>query len=140
VPVTFTFDIEDNSVKDANDRTRIQMAFLRLGWEHIGGSAWRYPALNASPHPSEDWMNHVVPALMYFRSLVEHSGMRVTKFTIDAHSEAGYRSGGATPVGQAILPGANIPMYTTGIQQSQDDKLSEARLRKYLTEAAESLK
>jgi hypothetical protein len=41
MPVILTFDIEDASVRDPNDRTRIQVAFLRFGWEHIGGSAWR---------------------------------------------------------------------------------------------------
>ncbi len=45
MPVTITFDIEDASVKDVNDRGRIYAAFQRLGWENIGGSAWRYPAL-----------------------------------------------------------------------------------------------
>ena len=107
MPVTLTFDIEDASVQDPNDRTRIQVAFLRFGWEHIGGSARRYPRLGAA-HTSEDWMNHVIPALMYFRSLVEHSGMNVTTFTLDAHSEAGYRANANPAVGQPILGGNAI--------------------------------
>ena len=94
MPVTFSFDIEQASIQDANDRTRIQLAFLRFGWEHIGGSSWRYPELGTQEHPSEDWFNHVIPALMYFRAIVEHSGMNVSKMTLDAHSEAGYRDGG----------------------------------------------
>ena len=80
MPITVSFDIETDSIQDANDRTRIQVCFLRLCWEHIGGSSWRYPSLGAQP-ASEDWFNHVIPALMYFRSIVEHSG-----------SDTGYKS------------------------------------------------
>ena len=65
MPVTITFDIEDASVQDVNDRGRIYASFQRFGWENIGGSAWRYPALG-SQNISEDWFNHVIPALMYF--------------------------------------------------------------------------
>ena len=138
MPVTLTFDIEEASVTDANDRNRIQVAFLRFGWEHIGGSAWRYPALGAE-HPSEDWMNHVVPALMYFRSIVEHSNMNVTKFTLDAHSEAGYRQHAAPPVGEPIAPGNTITMYPPGLAPASELVLSENRLKQFVTDAASSL-
>ena len=133
-----SFDIEQASVKDGNDRTRIQVAFLRLGWEHIGGSCWRYPALGTQ-HASEDWMNHVVPALMYLRSIVEHSGMNMFRFTIDAHSEAGFRGDLNPIVGQAILPSGQIVMYPTGLQPNHEDKLSEARLQQFIADAATSL-
>src|SRR5580692_3862224 len=104
MPITLTFDIDSTSVQDNNDRTRIIAAFERFGWEHIGGSAWRYPRLGAQP-PSEDWFNHVIPALMYFRCLVEHASLRVTKFAIDAHSEAGHKD---PAIGQPIKAGADI--------------------------------
>jgi hypothetical protein len=140
MPVTFSFDIEQASIGDPNDRTRIQLAFLRFGWEHIGGSSWRYPELTAQGHPSEDWFNHVVPALMYFRAIVEHSGMNVTKMTLDAHSEAGYRSGGAAPaVGQRIQPAATIQMYPPNLGPGTEVILSEARLREFVRDTADSL-
>jgi len=85
MPITLTFDIENASVTDVNDRSRIIACFQRFGWEHIGGSAWRYPALGTS-NVSEDWFNHVIPALAYFRSLVCHANLDVYNFTIDAHS------------------------------------------------------
>lgn len=138
MPVTFSFDIETASVQDGADRTRIQLAFLRFGWEHIGGSSWRYPALNHQGHASEDWFNHVIPALMYFRALVEHSGMVVTKMTLDAHSEAGYR-GGATPVGQNIQPAANIQTYPPNLAAATEAVLSDARLREFVRDTADSL-
>jgi len=138
MPVVFTFDIDTDSVQDTNDRTRIQVNFHRLGWEHLGGSSWRYPKLGAD-HASEDWFNHVVPALMYFRSIVEHSGMVVTKFTLDAHSEAGYRGGAQNAAGPALETSANITMYPPNLRQDHEDKLSEARLRRFFSEAAGSL-
>lgn len=137
MPITITFDIEAASVRDANDRARMFQAFERLGWENIGGSCWRYPRLsNAQQHASEDWFNHVIPALMYFRAIVEHSGMNVTQFTIDAHSEAGYRFGPPT-IGQPISGAQNITMYQSTFA---DDKLSERRLRQFISDAANSLK
>src|SRR5436189_6282531 len=109
MPITLTFDIDGDSIHDPNDRNRIIACFDRFGWEHVGGSAWRYPALGTA-NVSEDWMNHVVPALMYFRSLVEHAGLNVYNFTIDAHSEAGHRGGTVPPLGEPIRSGATITM------------------------------
>lgn len=145
MPISLTFDIEQSSINDANDRTRIELAFRRFGWEHIGGSSWRYPALGTSEHPSEDWFNHVVPALMYFRSLVEHSGMNVTSFTLDAHSEAGFRSnrnasvGNATPVGQAICLSSGLTLYSPNLGDKTEAILSETRLKKFVADCADSL-
>lgn len=138
MPITISFDIEQASVKDGNDRTRIQVAFLRLGWEHIGGSCWRYPALGTQP-ASEDWFNHVVPALMYLRSVVEHSGMNMFRFTIDAHSEAGFRGDIYPVVGQPIMPSAHITMHPTGLDPKHEEKLSEPRLKTFISDAATSL-
>lgn len=133
MPITITFDIETASVTDTNDRNRIYAAFERLGWENTGGSAWRYPALG-SDNPSEDWFNHVVPALMYFRSMVEHAGLNVTTFTVDAHSEAGFRGKQQPNIGAQIVPAAQIEMY-----DSTADKLSEERLRRFIAASADSL-
>jgi len=74
---------------------------------------------------------------MYFRALVEHSGMQVTQFTIDAHSEARYR--GNPAVGQPIQAGAQIGLYPTGLTAEYDNKLSEERLRQFISDAADSL-
>jgi len=132
MPVTLTFDIEE-PLPDPNDRPRIQACFTRLGWEHIGGSAWRYPALGTT-NVSEDWFNHVVPALMYLRSLAEHGGLKIYNFTIDAHSEAGHRGRADQPLGQPIRSAAEITMYPANM-----GVLSEQRLRKFIQDAADSL-
>lgn len=136
MPITLTFDIDDTSVTDGNDRTRIIACFKRFGWEHIGGSAWRYPALGTA-NVSEDWFNHVIPALMYFRSLVTHANLNVYNFTIDAHSEAGHRGSTTPQLGEPIHQAANIAMYPTA--PTYDGALSEQRLRTFLQDAANSL-
>lgn len=136
LPITLTFDIDNDSITDGNDRTRIIACFQRFGWEHIGGSAWRYPALGTQ-NASEDWFNHVIPALMYFRSLVQHGGLDVYNFTIDAHSEAGHRGRASPPVGPPIQAADKIKLYPT--QPAYEAVLSEARLRKFVSAAAESL-
>lgn len=133
MPVTITFDIENASVRDSNDRGRIYAAFQRLGWENIGGSAWRYPALG-SENVSEDWFNHIVPALMYFRSMVQHAGMNVTSFTVDAHSEAGFRGKAVPNIGAPISAAADIEMYPCTY-----DVLSVERLRRFISDSADSL-
>ena len=139
MPITLTFDIDEASVEDANDRNRIILSFRRFGWEHIGGSAWRYPALGTH-NVSEDWFNHVIPALMYFRSLVEHANLRVTTFTIDAHSEAGHRGNAVPALGQPIQAGASLAMYSPLLNDpKREAALSEARLRQFVTDAARSL-
>ena len=139
MPITLSFDIEQASIQDPNDRMRIELAFKRFGWEHVGGSSWRYPALGTDQHPSEDWFNHVIPAMMYFRSLVAHSGMNVTKFTIDAHSEAGYRGTAAPPIGQPIQAGGAVSMYAPNMAPATEAILSEQRLKQFFQAAENSL-
>lgn len=134
MPITLTFDFDDATVADQNDRQRIIECFTRLGWEHIGGSAWRYPTLGTDGHPSEDWFNHVIPALMYFRCIVTHAGITVTKFALDAHSEAGYRLDTGQHIGTPIHGSQNVVMYpNAGIA------FSASRLRDFLQDCSDSL-
>ena len=136
MPITVTFDIDDATVLDGNDRTRILTCFTRFGWERVGGSAWRYPALGTE-NVSEDWFNHVIPALMYLRSLACHANLNVYNFTIDAHSEAGHRGRADPPLGEPIRQAANIAMYDT--IPAYDGVLSEQRLQRFLQDATDSL-
>lgn len=127
MPITVTFDLSA-ATTDTNDRARIRLAFQRLGWETIGGTAYRYPPLvvAASMPSSEDWFNHVVPALMYMRCLIEAKNIQIDNFTIDAFSSTGWRHG----VGASIQGSATLPMQP--INTSDDPILSEARLRGWL--------
>jgi hypothetical protein len=102
----------------------------------VGGSAWRYPALG-TVNVSEDWFNHVIPALAYLRSLVSHANLDMYNFTIDAHSEAGHRGRAMPPLGEPIRHAANITMYPTN--PNYNGVLSEQRLRTFVQDGADSL-
>ncbi|NBB80152.1 MAG: hypothetical protein GVY36_12030 [Verrucomicrobia bacterium] len=122
-----TFDFSDAT--DNNDRTRIRLAFQRFGWETIGGTAYRYPPLTTGESSSglEDWFNHVIPALMYMRSLVDAKDIEVNNFTIDAFSSTGWRN---STEGPEIGSSDDISMSTE--TTSGEPVLSESRLRDWL--------
>jgi hypothetical protein len=86
MPVVITYELEGASPAERN---RVQCFFERLGWENLGGSSYRYPRLG-SDQPTEDWFNHVVPALMLFRASIVDGEMTLTKFTLDVQSSTGY--------------------------------------------------
>lgn len=89
MPITVTFDVQSPTSHELN---RIRGFFERLGWEHLGNTAYRYPKLHGQ-HPTEDWFNHVIPALMMLRAFARHaasSGRNIRKFSIDAQSSTGF--------------------------------------------------
>ena len=86
MPITLTFDVED---ADNNQRNRVQELFEKLGWQNVGGSSYRYPPLGQAG--VEDWLNHVIPALMLFRKYLQSSNrVTLTKFSLDAQTSTGY--------------------------------------------------
>jgi hypothetical protein len=136
MPIVFTYDL-DTSTVDNDDRMRINLCFKRLGWESIGGSALRYPRFTTT-HVTEDWLNHVIPALMYFRSYVSQRDITVTRYSLDVQSSSGYRSGGA---GNPIHSGDDraLRMYAPGVSANVGRMLSEQRLRDWLSACEEDL-
>jgi hypothetical protein len=105
VPITVTFDIERPASSELN---RIRGFFERLGWEHLGNTAYRYPKLHGQ-HLTEDWFNHVIPALMLLRAFARHaaaSGRNIRKFSIDVQSSTGLNP--LTNVGTPPLPAEQI--------------------------------
>lgn len=141
MPVSFSYDFDTSSNLDSSDRSRISLAFQRFGWEHLGGSSWRYPPLGAESPQTADWFNHIIPALMYFRAIIEHSGIVMKSMSLDAHSSSGYRSGGENraPVGQSIMPADAIELFVPDLAATTQSFLSEKRLRKFVQDAAASL-
>ncbi|RXK84943.1 hypothetical protein EST62_08355 [Chlorobaculum sp. 24CR] len=103
--VILTFDIEGAT---STERNRLQSMFERLGWENLGGSSYRYPKLGTTPH-TEDWFNHVVPALSAFRAYAMKSGRKINKFTLDTNSSTGYVP--ATKFGTSPKKAENIKFY-----------------------------
>jgi len=89
---------------------RIRSAFERLGWERLGNTAYRYPALGGQEQP-EDWFNRVVPALMLlgaYSRFASSSGRGLVRFTIDAQSMTGFNH--LTQVGSLPVTGDEIDL------------------------------
>lgn len=127
MPVVLTFDLSD---VEPQLRNRIQSFFERFGWQQLGGSAWRYPRLGAElEHPMEDWFNHVIPALMLFRTHVLNNAITVEKFTLDVQSSTGYTSEGLNgePYGAPIAAAGDITLYPP-----TQAGFGEANLRQWL--------
>jgi hypothetical protein len=105
VPITVTFDIVRPT---PSELSRTRGFFGRLGWEHLGNTAYRYPKLHGQ-HPTEDWFNHVIPALTLLRAFARHAaatGRNIRKFSIDVQSTTGFNP--ITNVGTPPLPAAQI--------------------------------
>ena len=88
MPVTVTFDLSRPRPDELN---RLRSAFERLGWQRLGNTAYRYPALGEQPD-AEDWFNCVVPALMMLAAYSRFAAARgrgLARFTIDAQSMTG---------------------------------------------------
>ena len=87
MPITITYDLSD--VQNGNDRTYLRSMLERFYWRRMGGSVFRYEGVaDGQGLLQEDWLNHVVPALMFFRSFVLSHGITLTRFTVDTSSVA----------------------------------------------------
>lgn len=107
MPVIVTFDL---SAFGANDHRYIKAMFERYGWEDLDGTSYRYPKLGTTEQPIEDWLNHIVPALMLFRSYFANN-LQVTldRMSINAHSSSGYMPD--NHFGRGVLDGAGAVSY-----------------------------
>lgn len=105
MPVILTLDVDNAEPGEYN---RIQSLFERLGWEALGGTAYRYPKLGAE-QPTEDWFNHVLPGLMLVRSYLLKKGRHLKRFTLDTNSSTGMNP--AETFGTPPRKGANVQLY-----------------------------
>jgi hypothetical protein len=134
MPVVLTYELVGAEPIEYN---RIQSFFERLGWENLGGSSYRYPRLGTTDQPVEDWLNHVVPALMLFRAAVLKSAGKLKQFTLDVQSSSGYNK--ATKFGSAPLSGSKMQATKTKtkgkkIYQPNNASFGEANLIDWLDE------
>lgn len=83
MPVTLTYDFTS---ANPNDRTYIRSMFERFNWKRIGGSVFRYSGRIVNTVTEEDWLNDVVPALMFFRAYIIKNQMQLSTFTLDTNS------------------------------------------------------
>ncbi len=110
MPITVTFDVVRPT---PGELTRIRGFFERLGWQHLGNTAYRYPKLHGQ-HPTEDWFNHVIPALMLLRAFARHAattGRNIRQFSIGVQSSTGFDP--LTNVGVLPLPANGITYSQT---------------------------
>lgn len=115
MPVTFSFEI------DAAPYVSNQIGSLieRLGWERLDASTYRYPRLGEQADGErEDWFNHVVPALMLFRSYVLTKHLAVKALTLDAVSSTGYRRDSG--VGSPPLQAEQVRLYEPSPAKSEE--------------------
>jgi CRISPR-associated endonuclease Cas2 len=77
VPITISYDLKTD---DPNQRNYLRSMLERFGWKRLGGSVFRYPAESGQ---EEDWMNRVIPALMFFRSYILKNNIEIKFFTLD---------------------------------------------------------
>ena len=104
MPVIVTYELEGGSTADRN---RLQSMFERLGWENLGGSAYRYPRLGTGDeHPTENWLNHVIPALMLFRCFFVQPNKNLKKYTLDVQTSTGLNE--QTNLGSKPMPGDQL--------------------------------
>lgn len=120
MPVMLSYNLDGATPPQHN---HIQSMFERLGWQNVGGSCYRFPALSVPMDQPEDWFNSVVPALMLFRAYVLHNGLNVSKFSLDAQSSTGHDAGAG--VGSAIAAAATAnfapnALPTFGAQNLED--------------------
>ncbi len=117
MPVTFTYDVTD---LDNNDRSRIRSAFERFSWEHLGGSVFRYPRFDQQG-AIEDWLNHVIPAVMFFRSFVLHRELTLTAFTLDCQSLSCFKAN-TVNAGVGPQPSEHLPLVEpTNVQMGEQN-------------------
>jgi hypothetical protein len=79
MPITLSYDLRN---AEPNQRTYLRSMLERFGWRRLGGSTFRYPAGNEE----EDWLNDVIPSLMFFRSYLIRHQIFLRFFTLDTHS------------------------------------------------------
>jgi hypothetical protein len=114
MPVLLTYELEGAETSEHN---RLQSFFERLGWENLGGSSYRYPRLGTTDQPVEDWLNHIVPALMLFRAFVLKSNSKLKQLTLDVQSSSGYNR--YYEHRRALLVNVEMPWMIAGVMISQ---------------------
>lgn len=76
--ITLTFDMTKPERENSNAHQYIRSAFERFGWKRVGGTAFVYRG--------KDWLNEVIPALMFFRSFIDARQIELTSFTLHSTS------------------------------------------------------
>jgi hypothetical protein len=115
MPLTLTYDIQ---TADTNKQNYVRSALERFGWRRLGGSVFRYGA-DFLELAEEDWLNHVIPSLMFFRCYLKKNSITLTKFTIDTHGASFFDASDVNSVlGRGIQTGTELDLRTPTNPQS----------------------
>lgn len=129
MPITVSYDLGN---ANPNQRNYVRSMLERFGWRRLGGSVFRYPADNRE----EDWMNDVIPSLMFLRSYVLQHTIQLRYFTLDSNSVVHLdHSDPDAPVGDLPMFGQNLNLHETTNAQS-----SEALLRRFVDAAIDAIR
>lgn len=116
MPITISYDVATN---DNNLRNYIRSMLERFHWKRLGGSVFRYDGIENDGVLYEDWLNHVVPSLMFLRSFVLSRGITLKFFTLDASSVSFLDfSEPDIPLGTSPQAGGNLTFAEPGNNQS----------------------
>ncbi len=109
MPIIVSYDLTD---VDNNNRNYIRSMLERFHWRRLGGSVFRYDGIvnQTDGTQYEDWLNHVIPSLMFLRSFLISRNITLRFFTVDAsstsfldHSDLGQLYGTAPQRGSDLL-------------------------------------
>jgi len=126
--VTLSYDLTD---VEPNERTYLRSMLERFAWKRRGGSVFRY-----EDDEYDDWLNRIVPSLMFFRSYIVAHGITLTRFTIDANSTSFIDTSDETDqLGSPPCKGGLLPLVEPTNTQS-----AEALIREFVDAAIEASK
>lgn len=121
--VTVSYDL---SAVPAQQRNYIRSMFERFGWKRLGGSVFRYSGRKINGRVTEDWLNDVIPSLMFFRSYVLKNQIDLKFFTLDSASVCFLDfSDPALTLGRMPQDGPGLTLSTPTNTQSAASKLRE---------------
>jgi hypothetical protein len=121
MPITLSYDLQD---VDTNQRSYVRSTLERFGWLRLGGSVFRYKGrAQEDGEVIEDWLNDVVPALMYVRSYVLSIGGKFRFLTIDAMSTSTLMDTDDEAVGTPLEDGAALTMRNPANAQSSEQRI-----------------
>jgi hypothetical protein len=125
MPVTISYDLAEINV---NARSYIRSMLERFNWHRLGGSVFRYDGIPdaATQGLREDWLNDVVPALMFFRSFILRNNIHLKFFTVDASGASFIDHSDSTLLyGEQPLNGDALNLGTPTNEQSSIKALRE---------------
>ncbi len=134
MPVTISYDLTNVETSHAH---YIRSMLERFNWQRLGGSVFRYSGVHdeATDSVQEDWLNDVVPSLMFFRSYLLRHRIVLKFFTIDASGESFVDYSDPTfPLGAPPKNGSSLPLNPNPTNRQS----SERTIRRFIKAARDA--